>query len=784
MNSRYKFEKILVLIITIASCCVICLPLFFYPHSYYPHVGLKTLLFRLLVEIIFGAYIILAVNFPDYRPKKSPLLTAISVYITVMLITTLPSHSVHKSWWGTWDRMGGTFTYLHYYLCFIVITSVFRRRKEWIILLKAAFITGLLISLYAVLQHFEPGLILTPNKERVTSAIGSPILLGGYTLFSIFITILFLHRSRRYKALYLSIAVIHLIVLFLAASRGAFAGLLASMVLISIMLIILKQFGKLWAKAVVLIFGTIVLIIAFSFVFEGSPIVKSSYYLNRFSRALEGHSAKTRFLAWDSGIRGIKDSPVFGFGPENYDIAFNKYFNTDFYRHDSCDIWFDRAHNILIDHIVMMGIPGLLAYLILYIFIFRQIVSVYRQKKIDIIEFLSFIAVFTAYFGYNLFVFVSVNVLIMFYFMLGYLIYLERGGEKHEDLPAVHTRQRRARPAGTIIIISTLISFLLIIALQVFVNLPEARANLLLYKAVKEARKEHYDSAFELFRRSHQTALNKSQPAKPAAKFTYQLLGYFPKITSEDKRIDDLKTIIKWLNSAIEADCYNPQYYHLSACEYYLLAKFSGDSEYTSAGIETAQKCLELSPNRVETMQILVQLYNQQGDYGKAGYYQDKIAELSPFYAAGLHYKSGRELYNKKQYWLALLEFTQTVKLHPKHIAAYFYRAAAFNDVKEYDKALADFKMVIKLQAGHWRAHFNMGMIYLEKEDYNSAVRSFTEALKLKPDYHEALYQRGAAYLKIGDIDRALIDLRKANEYGNEKAKQIMEEIDRRKAGR
>ncbi len=84
-------------------------------------------------------------------------------------------------------------------------------------------------------------------------------------------------------------------------------------------------------------------------------------------------TANTRFWTWGSAIKGFEERPVLGWGPENFSVVFDKYFDT---RHwvpgQNTETWFDRAHNTFLDYLTETGILGLLAYLSIFAVFFWQ----------------------------------------------------------------------------------------------------------------------------------------------------------------------------------------------------------------------------------------------------------------------------------------------------------------------------------------------------------------------------------------------------------------------------
>src|SRR5207237_349338 len=61
-----------------------------------------------------------------------------------------------------------------------------------------------------------------------------------------------------------------------------------------------------------------------------------------------------RFPAWQVGFKAFLQKPWLGWGPENYSIGFDKYYNNF-----SGDAWWDRAHNIPLEIATTAGLPAL-----------------------------------------------------------------------------------------------------------------------------------------------------------------------------------------------------------------------------------------------------------------------------------------------------------------------------------------------------------------------------------------------------------------------------------------
>jgi len=77
-------------------------------------------------------------------------------------------------------------------------------------------------------------------------------------------------------------------------------------------------------------------------------------------------SVSGRLLLWSSALKAFRERPVLGWGAENFDYGFDKYYNPQFYRGGINETWSDRAHNWFLDFLVMGGALGLAFYLAIF----------------------------------------------------------------------------------------------------------------------------------------------------------------------------------------------------------------------------------------------------------------------------------------------------------------------------------------------------------------------------------------------------------------------------------
>ncbi len=121
-------------------------------------------------------------------------------------------------------------------------------------------------------------------------------------------------------------------------------------------------------------------------------------------------------MIWGMALEGFKEHPILGWGQENFNFVFNKYYNPGMYAQEP---WFDRAHNVFFDWLIVGGILGLLAYLSLFataIYLLWFRIGTWSVTSKSILT-----GLLAGYFFQNLFVFDNLISYIMFFSVIGYI---------------------------------------------------------------------------------------------------------------------------------------------------------------------------------------------------------------------------------------------------------------------------------------------------------------------------------------------------------------------------
>src|SRR3989338_1729491 len=136
------------------------IPLYVSKVLFFPYITGKVFVFRIIVEIVFAAWVFLAILYKEYRPKKTPLLIALAIFIAVVALATIFGVSPEKSFWSNYERMEGLVAYLHLFAYFLVLTHVFDK-SDWKIFLNLFLIADVYENSYAFLQ--AKGVLLSPQ---------------------------------------------------------------------------------------------------------------------------------------------------------------------------------------------------------------------------------------------------------------------------------------------------------------------------------------------------------------------------------------------------------------------------------------------------------------------------------------------------------------------------------------------------------------------------------------------------------------------------------------------
>ncbi|PJE68599.1 hypothetical protein COU96_03190, partial [Candidatus Shapirobacteria bacterium CG10_big_fil_rev_8_21_14_0_10_38_14] len=346
-------------------------------------------------------------------------------------------------------------TFFHLFAFYIVLTSVFRERKYWERILSASILVGVLICLYS----WTADQAIT----RGGATLGNSSFLSAYLLFNIFFSVvLLILKSGFWRILYGSALTMFLIVLLGGPTKGAVSAFLGGLFVFgfSYLMFYLFSSGKKFFKNIAL--GLIILVIL-----EGVGISQLGFVQEKVVEVWNSSSMQSRLVVWNMGWQGWQEKFWLGWGPENFNIPFAKYYNPELPL--TQDIWYDRVHNVVLDTGVTSGILGLIGYLAIFAVAIWQLIRVSTKvsEMKNLILPLGMISLLLVYFAQNIWVFDMISSYVVFFLALAFISFLIIPQEEEEN---------RLQPKpfysviGAVLIIVTIFTFY-------FGNIQVARAS-------------------------------------------------------------------------------------------------------------------------------------------------------------------------------------------------------------------------------------------------------------------------------------------------------------------
>lgn len=331
--------------------------------------------------------------------RKTPLNRAILLYALVCAFSTILGVL-----FGRVKPLSGFFyvlKYLEYFVVYFMVVNYLRSEDQVKRFVWAILITGILISLYGMMQ--------IPSGVRVSAPFegesGEPNTMGGYLLLLISLASgLFLTaRTQKRRLLYLGMIAFFSIPFIYTLSRSSWIAMIP-------MVGTLLFFSR---RKTVLIYFAI-------FAIALTPIVAPRSAKERFFYTFQKHttqsikvagvtldpSSSDRIASWGRCLKDVVYHPVFGYGITGYGFIDGQYFRT----------------------LVESGLIGLAALLYLIYAIFRAVLSIYRGSTRPYYKGLSLgmlagcSAMFTHAVGAN--TFIIVRIMEPFWFLIALIIML------------------------------------------------------------------------------------------------------------------------------------------------------------------------------------------------------------------------------------------------------------------------------------------------------------------------------------------------------------------------
>ncbi len=384
---------------------------------FFPFITGKNFWFRILVDVTFAAWIVLAFYEVKYRPRMSGITWSFMALLVTMFFSNIMGAHPQSSFWSNFERMDGYVSLVHTFMYMFVLGSVLSTKKHWNALFNTSLGVAAAVAMYGLAQY--GGMI--DGANRIDSRLGNAAYMAIYMLFHIFLAFwLFVEsRNNMLKFVYALAVVMFVFVLFQTGTRGTAIGLVAGVLTMSAYIAIFGVQFKQYRKYAVGLFLVLIAAVSIFVSARDTDVVQNSVALNRIANISLG-DLEIRSIIWSGAINGIKERPLIGHGQSNFNYVFNENYDPRLFAQEQ---WFDRSHNIFIDWLVTGGIFGLVAYL--SIFVWCAYYLIWRPWKDEndesftVLERGVLLGILAGYFTHNLVVFDNIVSYIFFAIILG-----------------------------------------------------------------------------------------------------------------------------------------------------------------------------------------------------------------------------------------------------------------------------------------------------------------------------------------------------------------------------
>jgi O-antigen ligase len=331
---------------------------------------LSTTFSHALAQMFLGLSLLLTIIIViTKKTYKQPFkFTSFNIFIFLFLIWSIISALFGPTPWSSLVGLKEEWLFL----MIPVVAFLMKDEKSMAAALRIFTISAILISIYAVWQHFS-GIDLYHHKQlieapshgyRSVGIFAHTLTFGNYyAVASILLLGLALYaKERKNKIIFYSGFCLTGIATLFSYSRGSIGALIGGII------ILLIWIGRRRYKVILPLIAAVIVIILMT-----APDV-----LGRFSSGFkmewEGTKGTSRMSIWRTAGNMIAEHPIIGVGPENFG---NQYIN---YRDKFSNRKFAHAHNDILNIAAYAGIPAAIFYLGFWVAIIVRMTRALKRR--------------------------------------------------------------------------------------------------------------------------------------------------------------------------------------------------------------------------------------------------------------------------------------------------------------------------------------------------------------------------------------------------------------------
>ncbi|MCX8094087.1 MAG: O-antigen ligase family protein [Candidatus Goldbacteria bacterium] len=655
-----KFQNILFLFI------LFFLPLFFCPFTLDPFWVAERFFFKFLLSLLIVAFLIRALLNTSFVINKTPY----NLLFGGFIIFNIAGVIVVRNYFLWADTL--ILNIFYFFLFLISLDFSLQNKNNYKKILVFILISNFIAASYGLIQSFgfDPLRWQTDFSRRAASTLGNPNFLAGQLLLAIPLAISLFFSEKVPKSVSIIIIIVLCAALILSQTRGAYIGFIASLTMFFILTSKYEKESFVRLKTISMAVFLLVFIILLLYTAINSEMRTKI----KDALTLKDSSAKIRLSLWKNTMYLIKDNPLFGSGPGNFEIKYAYYqykslkykdfFDNDFYKSA-------HAHNDLLQIMGEYGLPAsgfilLLFYLMLLNGI--RILKTQNNAKFFIIGILSSVIGILIHGLFN-FPLLIIPTAATFYILLGSLVALSGNYEKNE------IRMNLILKITSVLFVFIFIFFASILT-RIFLS------NFYLRKSGEAT---HF--------KMNRIAIEHSTNAVAIAPWVYE--NYYVNATD-----------------------------HLNA----------GDIE---KAYKLYEKVYELNPGHWETNVFLFEFYASNNMNDEMLQIAENMYKLSPYSLKAIT-SLGYAYYVNGKFDKAILTYEKGYYNLPEKYDILYHLSAAYGAIGDTEKAIFFARKAIAISEDNAGAYYNLAVAYIKSGNIQMAKETLNEMLKKHPNNKNA----------------------------------------------
>lgn len=787
------------------------------PPSFQPSDWTRTILFRSTIAVLVSFLLYkffykndISISLPKWKVSDYLPFLALSFFILFVIVSTIFSQDLRFSFFSSPARAGGSLNMLFYFI-FAIILAFFIKNRNWDKLWNINFFVASLASGLAIVQSFNllKNVFVSYEGGGVPSFLGNSTFLAIYMFFmAVWAFMLFLQKKiKKQKITYGVLFCLFVLTIFLTGSRATYLALIVS----SFFFFFFYPFNIKRIKTLKITAGSILLlalIVIAVFNFFPQLSEKNQIFARLSNRLSVERVAEdlfgTRFAVWNIAIQAIKDKPLLGWGPENFYIGFEKYYEPTVSNMQR--LWWDRPHNIFLDIAVNFGLIALFFYISFWIILMWSLQK-FKKTEQDPQKIYSAHALQTMFIGYFIslfFNFDSFPTYLISFFFIGYSFYLLFS---QKEFIEIKNNQKiitfKNKKIWATVVFAMLFFFLL------FWNIKPLYLNELIKRAQNLSDIKKCDKVMPLIEQANKN---------PGVISVYGALTYsdiIKKCSNPDKEIEYAKKGIEFLNKAsVIQPKYTRTWLFLGSLTDVLAAREEDPgkkNELTKEARGYLDKAIKLSPKRQEIIVEMEKNYLIDQNYKAMKKIANDCIAIDPsqgicYWYLGIpeiflgdqkngkihieealnkggfspqYIQLGSAYINQKNYKEAFLIYHQLTANYPENAGYHAVMAFLSKEIKDYDRAIAEALKVFKIQPNNEEsiqfmklllglapnspvAHTSMAFIYKElgetekyTNELNTAKNIYIQLANANPSIPDYHYRLAMIYAEQGDNQKS-----------------------------